>query len=136
MIYNAIGPQEIPITNNQNLAAAENNGFEIVKNVDVLTNRKFLATRKLPTPTSPKLITPANVGVITYADILSNIIDHEHVVANNGRYTILSGAVFKNVNGAISMLRKYEIDGIYGLGQTAWSLMSTRVTTTTRRSIT
>lgn len=119
VIYNAIGPQEIPITNNQNLAAAENNSFEIVKNVDVLTNRKFLATRKLPTPTSPKLITPANVGVITYADVLSNIIDHEHVVANNGRYTILSGAVFKNINGAITMLRKYEIDGIYGLGQTA-----------------
>lgn len=119
VIYNATGPQEIPITNNQNLAAAENNGFDIVKNVDVLTNRKFLASRKLPTPNNPKLITPANVGVVTFASLLSDIIDHEHVISNNGRYTILSGAVFKSDNGVVKMLRKYELDAIYAMGQTA-----------------
>lgn len=119
VIYNAIGPQEIPITNNQNLAAAENNGFDIVKNVDVLTNRKFLASRKLPMPKNPKLITPANVGIVTFASLLSDIVDHEHVVSNNGRYTILSGAVFRSDNGVISMLRKYELDAIYGMGLNA-----------------
>lgn len=119
VIYNAIGPQQIPITNNQNVAASENNGFEITKNVDVLTNRKFLASRKLPTPSSPKLITPANVSMLTLASLLSDIVVNEKVVENNGRYTILSGAVLQSINGNVKLLRKYEIDAVYSMGQTA-----------------
>lgn len=119
VIYNAIGPQSLPITNVQNVASAENYGFEILKNIDVLTNRSFLASRKLPKPSNPKLITAANIGMIVCADLLANFIANENVIVHDRRYTIRSNSLFQNVNGKVRMLRKYEEDAILAMGTTA-----------------
>lgn len=117
VIYHAVGPQNIPITNVQVEVNGENYGFEIVKEVDVLTNRKFLATRKLPAPKNPKLITPANIGMVTYADLLDNIVNNEHVIRHHERYTIKSNAIFQNNNGRIKLLRQHEVEAIQAMGK-------------------
>ncbi len=119
VIYNAVGPQELPITNVQNTTSAQNKGFEIVKNIDVLTNRTFLATRKLPTPSNPKLITAANIGMVTYAALLSVITANENVISHKNRFTILSKALLKNTNGIVTLLRNHELLAIQAMGQTA-----------------
>ena len=119
VIYNAIGPQSLPITNVQNIASAENYGFEILKNIDVLTNRSFLASRKLPKPLNPRLITAANIGMITCADLLANFMANENVIVHDRRYTLRSNSLFQNQNGKVRMLRKHEEDGIFAMGTTA-----------------
>lgn len=118
VIYNAIGPQNLPITNVQLEAEANNQGFEIVKDIDTLTNRVFLATRKLPAPSNPKLITPANIGMVTYASDLATIRGHHSVVDNGDRITIRSKALFRSDNGRLYLAPQSEIDQVEGLGLT------------------
>lgn len=119
VIHNATGANDIPITTVQLEADEKQNGFTIVKGVDVLTNRIFLATKKLPVPTQKKLITAANIGMITYAADEIELADHYKVVKNGNRSTILSKAVWLNVNGQVSLLSKSDYDALYGMGQTA-----------------
>lgn len=118
-IYNATGEQIVPITNVQLLSSAENNGFEIAKNVDILTNRIFLATRKLPTPTSEKLITAANIGNATLSTLVSDFLDNENVVVNPTRYTLHANSLIKSENGKLRILRQHEINALRALSQTA-----------------
>lgn len=119
VIYNALGPQALPITNVQLLTDGQNNGFDLVKNVDVLTNRIILATRKLPTPTLAKLITPANVGIVTYTTDGSDLINHPKVISNGDRVTIRSKAIWLNVNGQIRLVSQADLNALLAMTQTA-----------------
>ena len=119
VIYNAVGPQVLPITNVQIEAEATTEGFSIVKNVDLLTNRVFLATRRLPTPTNPKLITPANLGMITFASTMEAMASNTFVIDNGDRYTIKSKALWKVTNGQTVLLSKSDVDALHAKTQTA-----------------
>lgn len=119
VIYNSIGPQSLPITNYQEAAAVQNRGFEIVKDIDVLTNRVFQATRTLPTPRNKKLITPANIGISTYASTLEELSGKNSVTTNENRITILSKALWKTENGILRLLSDADIAKLYALNQTA-----------------
>jgi len=119
VIYNSVGPQVLPITNFQQEASVENNGFQIVKNIDVVTNRVFQATRELPTPKNSKLITPANIGIVTFTSSLEELVAKSSVVGNGARATILSKSLFKSVNGKLSLMDSAEINQLYALNQTA-----------------
>lgn len=119
VIFNSVGPQSLPITNVHLTAEADNNGFEIVKNVDVLTNRIFLATRKLPKPKQSKLITAANVGIVGYKTDYSDLLTHPSVKLNGDRLTILSKTVWIDDNGSTKLVSKTDLDQLYALGQTS-----------------
>lgn len=119
VIHNATGPVDIPITNIRLETDAKQNGFTIVKNVDVLTNRIFLAIKKLPVPTQSKLVTPANIGMITYSTDLLGLAGHYKAVDNGNRATLLSKAIWLSENGIVSLLTKLQYDALYALGQTA-----------------
>lgn len=119
VIYNATGPNDVPITNVQLTAEATQADFNIVKNVDVLTNRIFLATRKLPLPTQRRLITPANIGMIGFYATLAELDGHYKVVNNGDRTTFLSKALWLSQNGQLKLVSKADIDQLYALGQTA-----------------
>ena len=63
VINNSVGPQDLPITNVQLQADLQDDGYEIVKNVDTITNRIFLATKPMPAPVDSTLITAAASGI-------------------------------------------------------------------------
>jgi hypothetical protein len=48
IIFNSLGEQQTPITNVNIETKLDNAGFEIISNLDVVTNRAFLALKKLP----------------------------------------------------------------------------------------
>ena len=112
VINNSVGDRNLPITNQQLESFVANKGFEIIKNIDVITNRIFLATKKLPKPLNNRLITAANVGIgsininLEYLKTLSTIAD------NVNRVTILSNNLFINKNGIISIVPKSEINAL------------------------
>ena len=119
VIFNALGEQVLPITSVQIDIAGIDSGFEIVRNVDTITNRIFLATKKLPTPSIKKLVTPANVGIVTFVSDLEKLSSHYKAVVNGDRTTLLSKAICKLTNGIASLLSKSETDALLELSQTA-----------------
>lgn len=119
VISNTVGPQVLPITSAQIATELENNGFDLFKNIDVLTNRVFLATRSLPTPSNRRLVTAANIGIVTYAGTLDQLIQHPNVVNNGDRITIRSKTLWQNQNGSLSLLDPTEQQQLYAMTQTA-----------------
>lgn len=118
-IYNAIGPQQIPITNLQVVARGDKNSFDVVPNVDVLTNRIFLATSNLPVPSQPKLVTPANIGIVTANLSQAELSLNENVILNGSRQTLRSNTMLLNENGITRLVGKLELQDLQMRGQTA-----------------
>lgn len=108
VLSNAIGQKQLPITNVQVNTALENIGFDIVKNVDVITNRQFLATRDLPEPFDDKLITAASASIETFITSIDQLRTHSQVKDNGERVTIVPEMLFENVNGIIKSVTESE----------------------------
>lgn len=119
VISNSIGEKKIPITSNQLDAHVANEGFDIVRNVDTLTNLIFLATRKLPAPSNRKIITPANIGIATYQAQVSAL-SNSSIINNGERSTLLSKAVFVEENSILRLLGDVEKAEILKLGVTSF----------------
>lgn len=108
VIQNAVGDRQLPITNVQLSSYIENRGFELVKNIDVVTNRVFLAIKKLPKPSNVKLLTSANIGIsitnldLNHARTLTNVSD------NQNRITLHSNNLFINENGVVRIVSQTE----------------------------
>lgn len=117
--YNSLGEQDHPITNIQLGAATENRGFELVPNVDVVTNRIFLATRRLPPPSDPRLMTSANIGIGTYVTEDPSKNAHPWVLVHGKRTTFLSKNLYQSTDGIIRLLTKAEVDSIDAMTNTA-----------------
>ena len=104
VIFNSVGDKQKPITNIELKNDLDKSGFTLVPNVDVLTNRIFLAIRKLPYPTNTKLLTAANVGINTYF-LNPRTIGYPEAIRTNGlRTTLLSNNIFVNKNGVIEVV--------------------------------
>lgn len=112
VITNTVGPKNRPITPDQIRISLMDKGYEIVKNIDNITNRTFLASRRLPTPRHDKLITPANTSIQTALFAIDDIKDYPDIIDNGDSITILPSQIFKNVNGSIRFVPKQEIEAI------------------------
>lgn len=119
VIYNSSGSQNFPITNKQLQTFTEARGFELVRNVDSVTNRIFLATRKLPNPLNAKLATSANIGISSFISSLAQLKQYATVRATDQRLTVLSNNVFKNTNGVLSLLNSSEVETIKSMTKSA-----------------
>lgn len=115
VINNSSGEFDTPITNVQLIATAQNDGFTIVKNVDVITNRIFLATRDLPVPTNKNLITSANVTVATLVSDLDKLKLIDSIKDNGNRLTILSETLYRSVNGVLNIVEQSGVQALRAL---------------------
>lgn len=109
VIYNAVGPQELPITNVQLETSLSNNGYTLVRDVDVVTNRIFLASRPMPIPFDEKLITAGNSSIETFIESMAKLQLHGFIRSNGERLTIPSNTLFLNKNGIISLVSELDI---------------------------
>jgi hypothetical protein len=115
VINNASGEFDTPITNVQLISSAQNDGFTIVKNVDVVTNRIFLATRDLPAPANNDLITPANLTVDTLVTNLDKLKLIDSVKDNGLRLTILSKTLYRSDNGVLNIVEQANVAALQAL---------------------
>lgn len=109
VIDNTTGSIDIPITNIQMSAKVQDAGFDLVRNVDVITNRIFLATRKLPKPSNEKLAASANIGINTFSPSLQDLDLSAFVFSNGDRRTIDPKALYVNENGIVRLLSGSEV---------------------------
>lgn len=116
VISNSMGPQILPITNNQLINSGASLGFTIVPNVDSLTNRIFTAYKPLPQPTDKTLVTPCSMSIDTATVTVGELSVHGSSVKDNGlRQTITPKALFTHRNGIVKIIPESTITEINGL---------------------
>lgn len=121
VIKNATGSVTVPITNAQIEANLVRAGYSVVKNVDNITNRVFLATRSLPAPsiatTSPdaNVVTGASCSIETLSLNFTDIAVLDSVIDNGERVTITPDTLYKNQGGVIKFLTNTETTQILNL---------------------
>lgn len=106
VIQNAIGPRQLPITPAQIQTTLLDYGYTLVKNVDTVTNRYYWATKALPKPSNPNLVTPANAAVLSLITDLSAAADAYGCTSYAGGVTITSSALINKINGVSSLVSK------------------------------
>ena len=102
VIMNATGPQSLPITPAQLQRAAKNNGYDIVKNIDSITNRVYLASRDInPDFNLVDGFSPLSVTMGTLKSTFNELVLNSTVSLSNtsDRITIKPKSLFKQVNG-------------------------------------
>ncbi len=104
VIQNSVGPQDIPITNVELQNTLTDGGYEIVKNIDTITNRIFLATKAMPVPTDPALITAAASGISTCLLSFLESADAHGVIVNPNGITITPEALYQTINGVTRLV--------------------------------
>ena len=103
VINNTVGMRNIPITSVQLADQVNMLGFNIIKNVDYITDRVFQATQILPAPSNPTLITPAALSLNTLVTTLSELTSSSEVINNVTQTTILSNTLFIENNGILKI---------------------------------
>lgn len=114
VITNAMSAPDIPITNVQIENVLTKQGYQVIKNIDSITNRIFVATKEMPTPTVG-LTTPASASIETVSFTLN---DARHIstnIDNDFSVTLTPKTLYKNVNGVTSMVPAEEIDWLMAL---------------------
>lgn len=115
VINGTMGPYRKPITPDQMKTALSDLGYEIIKNVDNLTNRIFLASKQLPPPTNEKLITAASLSIQTSMLNMDEAVDIGTVVNNGDSITITPDTVFQNRGGRTYLVPKDQVDSLRAL---------------------
>lgn len=115
VMKNAVGSPTIPITNVQIESALKDKGYDIVKNLDHITNREFLATRSMPLPDDKALITAATAGVLTLATSLGQAITYSGVIDNRESITLTPKVNYQIVNDALTMVSPAQLTALQAM---------------------
>lgn len=115
VIMNSIGTHNLPITNIQIESSLEKQGYQVVKNVDVITNRVFLATKPLPIPFDEKLITAGSASIETLVISMKEAIKQEGVKDNGLRITFTPDIIYTNNSGIINIFPKTQVNTLLNM---------------------
>lgn len=104
VIQNALGNNNLPITGKQLEARMENMGYQLVKNVDNITNRIYLATRDIPPPAGARFSTGASCTVSTIRATMEELQGLETVRNHGLRLTIMPDTLYELVGGLVEIV--------------------------------
>ncbi len=112
VITNGLGSSNLPITNVQLESRLSNLGYSVVKDVDHITNRIFMASRQLPMP--PSAISHSGIGclVAPYQATVNELLRFSTVNDNGKRLTILPETLYQIDEGVIRIATDQEVDGL------------------------
>lgn len=109
VIDNTLGSSKVPITNVQLESSPLIRGYTLVSNVDNLTNRQFLASRRLPIPTNQSVVAGAGCIMAQLQLSMTEIANSVHVVDNGDRLTIKPSMLYRYDNGQVHYLNDAAI---------------------------
>lgn len=125
VIQNTTGPIDISITPAQIKTKLVNEGYDVVINVDNVTNRVFLATRGMPVPelktpttgstVSNQLLTPAAASIETLSVTTEALALLPTVVDNGTSVTITPDTLYQIVDGVTQLVPESEVLRILAL---------------------
>lgn len=115
VMLNATGAPDLPITNVQLAARLEDLGYDMVKDVDNVTNRQFLATRALPPPSDGSVINGMGCGVLTLSTTMDDLQQYSSVSDNGLRMTLRPSMLYRVDNGVLRPVGDVEIAALLAL---------------------
>lgn len=115
VMNNALGTPDLPITNAQLTSTLSNLGYSLVKNIDNITNRQFLATTDLPAPTDGSVSTGIGCSIRTLSLVIDHIRSLETVRDNDERITLLPSTLYEDLNGVMAFVPKNRVDELLAL---------------------
>lgn len=111
VVNRRLSSKSFPITNAQLETVLKDLGYELVVNVDNITNRQFLATREIPLPDNKATYTGAGCTIQTLQKKMSELSPLPTVADNGSRITIKPSTVFRNTNGVLSIVDNAVVQG-------------------------
>lgn len=116
VMKNAAGAAiEYPISQVQIETKLEEKGYGVVLEVDNITDRVFLATKPMPTPSDETLLTAAASGIETVGVDLAKIVLLDSVINNGSSVTITPETLYRQDNGITSPVSSNELAAILAL---------------------
>lgn len=115
VIQNNVGPQLLPITNVQLQSTIEDKGYEVVKNIDTITNRILLATKPMPKPVDERLITAAASAVATVVLSFDEAALAFGTKIHDRAITITPDALYVNNNGVTKLVTTTAYNALQAL---------------------
>lgn len=115
VINNSIGDPNIPITNVQLEDSKMVEGFEISKNIDSVTNRIYVVSKSLPQPINDKLITAANITMMSLTSNINTLKMTKGCYDNGLRLTLSTDVYYKDNNGELMLIDEDEINNVKSL---------------------
>ena len=117
VIENSIGDRSLPITNKQVGYLSTQNNFNLIKDIDVVTNRIFLLECAIPNATTRYPITKFNLDIIEYKSSISHLrLNTNGVITVNDNVTIIpENTIFVMTDKGIRILDQIEYTQLVSL---------------------
>lgn len=115
VMTNATGVPDLPITNVQLTARLRDLNFDLVKDVDNVTNRQFMATRTLPKPEDNSVVAGAGCTVQTLTASMTELGPLTTTRDNGNRLTILPSTLYQSINGLLRIVPEASVQTLLAL---------------------
>lgn len=119
VINNTLGVSRVPITHAQLSTELESRGYSVVTNIDNITNRQFLATRRLPAPESSSVSGGMGCTMGQLQLKIEDIALSDHTYDNGERLTIKPSMLYRYVDGKIEVVRDSVIRDVMAMSPDA-----------------
>lgn len=110
VMRNTIGTREIPVTPIEIEDELEDLDFNLIKNVDHLTNRIYIASRRPSKPENLSFRSRIGTTVETYRARFNDIVEYEDVIDNGRRLTLRSKTAFEKDDDGLRLIPRETID--------------------------
>lgn len=109
-VVNSRSRRLVPIRYSELETYLADRGYDLIKSIDTITDRLFLATKKLPNYGN---LTPSISGSIETVIMNYDALSGNYVKNHGTRFTIMNRCLFKSDNGIITKLPDNTIELIY-----------------------
>jgi len=108
VITNGLNNPTRPITNAQLTTTLESMGYDVVTNLDNITDRQFIAVRALPAPSNGSTVSGAGCAIRVLESKLSDLVQYGTIENHGDRVTIKPNTLFKSIDGVLSVVTDAE----------------------------